>query len=807
MSQHPSSVQILATRSVRASVRPAILAALKKALPTLIFCLLIGFVASSHAQAVHEPDDWNRFHFGGNQTFSASQLRSALIAEPDFLLANHPKSNNEQVHAVTTRLLTAGYQHAGFASPQFEVQTSPEGITTIQTIEGNRYHCGSVTVKGAKLVDAIQLVDYLTTPQVAQDAFPVFHDTNGQRVMSWLDQKGSRITPSKPNWKIDSPVPFGSEKHLKELVQAALKKMGFASAECLVSIERNDDQKQANLVIDLLSEGPQDRISRIIVDGCKQNQPDQVIQFLDLQEGQVYDEALKHRLGEKLWSCGRFQKYSFRLDRNDSGVCTLRLSLTETPGTPSLSEPLNEVALTLLKTRDWLSQCDMRGDDIVFQMRKGSAAFLLVQSASGMIAQMQSSRSDATDKNTSLLVDSHQVLLNLGQAQDYWSADISQYPGVIRFEIGVGAADKDDQFATVSFGFNFHSQRQSNSPLLVHALNLSPAGWSAFAYKPNCEIVQNDETIRLSHKDQTIEIERGTGRLLQMESDDMQVCLQHGAFDELHRQVTKACQAKQNVYAQSEPITSLVNYLSSAAATESYRDIAEVDDKPIFTVNSPRISAIHRLAGAGLFAPIDQVLLNGTAEQAESKFEIPDQTPQPTSFADGLAKYGAKYLLKCLPDLFAEGTWPIQISREACLVMVQRGQYTNDVLSDLARDPSACPLRDSCLATLLSQMNHPAAKLFAARAMESLEPMAFDRDLQLLLSGPAGQWFRGVMKGVGELTDEEFATLVEYVKSNETKEVLMAIHAHAKADNGAGVVWYQATHERLQQQLQSILRR
>ncbi len=114
----------------------------------------------------------------------------------------------------------------------------------------------------------------------------------------------------------------------------------------------------------------------------------------------------------------------------------------------------------------------------------------------------------------------------------------------------------------------------------------------------------------------------------------------------------------------------------------------------------------------------------------------------------GLAKYGAKYLLKWLPDLFAEGTWPMQISREACLVMVQRGQYTNDVLSDLARDPSASPLRDSCLAALLSLMNHPASKPFAARAIESLEPVAFDRDLQLLLSGPTGQWFHRVMKGV-----------------------------------------------------------
>ena len=780
----------------------------KRRMPFFGFVIwLVTSIPLSQAQAAHEPDDWNRFHFTGNQTFTDSQLRAALIAEPDFLLANHPKSNNAQVHEVTKQLLILGYQHAGFASPQIEVQTSPEGITTVQITEGTRFHCGSVNVKGAKLVDAAQLANYLTTPQVKQDAFPVFSETNGQRVVNWLDQKGSRITPSKPDWKIDSPVPFGAEKHLKTLVQAALKTMGFASAECLVSIERKDELKQAQLAIDLVSEGPQDSIHRIIVDGCKQNQPDQVIQFLDLQVGQNYDEALKHRIGEKLWSCGRFQKYSFRLDRNDSGVCTLRLSLTETPGVPSLGEPLNEVAEALLKARDWLSQCDARGDDMVFQIRKGSSEILLVQSATGMIAQVHDTQSDTTDKNSSMLVDSNQIMLTLGQAHDYWSADISQYPGVIRFEIGVGAADTDDKFATVNLGFNFHSQRQPNSPLLVHALNLSPAGWCAFAYKPNCEIVQTEQTVRLLQEGQTIEIERSTGRLLRMESDEMQVRLQRGVFDSLRQQVANDCETKQNVYAQTEPLTSLVKFLSSAAATQTYRDIVEMDDESMITVNSALISAVHRLASAGLFEPIDLLVLNGKDDQSDSKFEVPDHTPQPSSFADGLAKYGAKYLLKWLPDLFAEGTWPMQISREACLVMVQRGLYTNDVLSDLARDPSASPLRDSSLAALLSLMKHPAAKPFAARAMESLESVAFDRDLQLLLSGPTGQWFRGVMKGVGELTDEEFATLVVYVKSDETKEFLSALHAHAKTDGGAAAVWYQATHERLQRQLQSILQR
>ncbi len=139
--------------------------------------------------------------------------------------------------------------------------------------------------------------------------------------------------------------------------------------------------------------------------------------------------------------------------------------------------------------------------------------------------------------------------------------------------------------------------------------------------------------------------------------------------------------------------------------------------------------------------------------------------------------------------------------------MVQRGLYANDVLSDLAREPAASPLRDSSLAGLLSVMKHPGAKHFAARAMESLEPDAFDRDLKLLLSGPAGKWFQAVMKGVGELSDEEFESLTVYVKSEETKNFLSSMHGLAKSNDGVAGIWYQATHESLQRQLQSILQR
>ncbi len=189
------------------------------------------------------------------------------------------------------------------------------------------------------------------------------------------------------------------------------------------------------------------------------------------------------------------------------------------------------------------------------------------------------------------------------------------------------------------------------------------------------------------------------------------------------------------------------------------------------------------------------------------KFEIPDPSPQPTSFTDITARYGAKYTLKWLPDLFAEGSWPMQLGREACLVLLQRGQFTGEVLNELALDQSASPLRDSCLAALLMMVNQTAAKHFANRALQTLEPEGFDRDLQQLLSGTAGKWFTGLMEGFGQLSTEEFESLLMYAELVEAKDQVTMLYRYASTNSAEASAWYQATHETLQSQLQNILRR
>ena len=185
------------------------------------------FLQTTRGFAQHAPDDWSRFHFEGNHTFQAEQLLSALIAEPDFLLANHPKSNNADVHQVTQRLLVAGYQRAGFQSPSVQIETAEDGTASVRIGEGMRQRCGSIQVKGAKQLDATALVDVLTKPKMDSQAFPLLTDGGDLKTARWVNPQGTVVLPSSPVWQPGKPAPWTTERQIEQSIKAAFESIGF----------------------------------------------------------------------------------------------------------------------------------------------------------------------------------------------------------------------------------------------------------------------------------------------------------------------------------------------------------------------------------------------------------------------------------------------------------------------------------------------------------------------------------------------------------------------------------------------------
>jgi len=157
--------------------------------------------------------------------------------------------------------------------------------------------------------------------------------------------------------------------------------------------------------------------------------------------------------------------------------------------------------------------------------------------------------------------------------------------------------------------------------------------------------------------------------------------------------------------------------------------------------------------------------------------------------------------------LFAEDTWPMKVGREACLVVLDRGRYTGAVLQELQVDQSESPLRDASIAYLLSLIGQPRAKFFAGRALQTLEPTAFDRDLTILLSGRCGQWITGVQAGIASLDDQEVNSLTTLVSSESVRSMLSSLHTHVLTTGTKESMWYLSTNKVLETTLHEIILR
>lgn len=775
---------------------------------SVIVLVAASFFATS-GLAQQAPDNWSRFRFEGNQTFTAEQLRAALVAEPDFLLANHPHSNNADVHMVTRRLLISGYERAGFHSPAVEIVTAEDGNTTITIDEGKRSVCGAVLVNGAKLVNEMALIEFLTTPRVKDDAIPTFVESQSKVITKWVNEKGAIVLPEAPVWQRGKPSPPSVRKPLEEAVKAGLASLGFASSIHQVSMQRSKDDPEVTLLIDIIDEGPRDRIETFKVTGGATNTPEQLLAFLELQAGCVYDTELRHRLSRKLHDCGRFRKSILTFVRGVGGKGELRIELEDVAGVPPLSQPLSDEANIILRARKWLSDWDHRGEDFVFKWKTQHAVLQIVQSQAGTIIQLDPLVAVDPRSQTVVLIDSKHVGLRLGHANSVYLADVSNFPGRIRLDTSLTAATKDDHFATTTFNGNWNSERTRNEPLLLQTLSLSPAGWCAFAYKPNSEFKRTDTTLVLTHEKHALEIEIETGRILRYDDGSIETSLEAGVFSRLREPFIDESRDKANAYDPSQPFSSLASYVTSVLAEGEVVELQEfVDGKP-WARDRTLNSAIRKMSEAGLFLPIDAFIVHGRESSRTERFMIPDSSSPPSGFARMGMMVVGKFGLKCLPDLFAEETWPMKVGREACLVALDRGKYAGAVLGELQSDQEERPLRDASVAYLLSLIGQPAAKMFAERALGTLEPTTFDKDLNTLLSGRCGQWITGVQNGITSLSEQELESLTRSIKSESIKTALKTLHQDKAATNTNtdGSIHYRATQPLLRVKLNDILSR
>ena len=123
----------------------------------------------------------------------------------------------------------------------------------------------------------------------------------------------------------------------------------------------------------------------------------------------------------------------------------------------------------------------------------------------------------------------------------------------------------------------------------------------------------------------------------------------------------------------------------------------------------------------------------------------------------------AGWLLLHSDEMFAARSWPWTLLREASFTVQGKGRYTDQALTEIYESSETGPLGYLTVAQVLSQMQPPLARKFAARGLERLSTEDFRRDCRLFLTGDAvlSQCCQRLAAALRELDDEQVAALAK----------------------------------------------
>ncbi len=761
------------------------LRSLQRMLAIGFVCLLLSSTASGQTPAA---DYWDRFEFEGNQAFTAKQLRDALLADPDFLLAAHPLGASRELASVIRKQLVAGYRRQGFPSPAVTVDTTDDPVGAVIRIdEGPQIRVGDVRIHASGQLDPDVLRKRLTEPFPKSDAFPTFAEVDGKQEIRWVDRDGRPVKLEKPVWKSGDPVALDTERELHRAVQTAIHDLGYSSCLVFTRIEIDEDRRTCELVVQLAEEGPPNRAEAIEITGVSIHTPEQVQRWIGWQPGQVVDQPRIAEITQRLWHSGRFSKHLVRFERDAAGTGRLVVELEEAPGVPSLDESLNEVADVFQRTGRWLGDLDQRGEDVVISFEADGYRLQAVQSEQGMLLQV-TRLSETTPlrplHHWALVMDEqHFAILHSRQARK-WVADLDAVTTQFRFFTNISATTDEQKLFRLNLNFVWNNKRPADQPVLQHAFVGSPADWIPFAYKAYfpCQIdggvlegVRGDDRIRLDVE---------TGRILAWNSQNLQLQFVAGAFEQHRAAVFAEHASKSNVYDAAQPVSSLAAYLCSEPIWSDTGELWKKQDPEHRWGNPALRSAIEKLIAGGLLVPIDAAVTRSGQGRAGERFFIPSEPPAGTNWQSLMRMAAARIILRLAPQVLPEQGWPLVVTREACLGMLGKTQHTAQVLQQLHTDPACGPLCHATVAYLLSKINSQLTPVIARRGLEQLTAEAFASDMDTLLAGASGGWLQDVLGALAAMTEQERDALASRVSDGVVRQAMLQWHGYAGKSSG-----------------------
>ncbi len=705
---------------------------------TIIILIVLG-VLSCPAQEVGEFGHVNRIHAQGNNGFTISEIRSALVGDLDYVLASHPRGSLENLLTVLTQRVTAGYLAHGYPEVLVTTKRIDDHIQLVIE-EGKRYHNGKIRIHGNKQVDEKVLMDWLTKPH------PKVADLIAEKKKSedeLVNKEEENL--EDPIFKLAEPANFHesfNERIVRQMIGCYLTN-GYLGAQAIVTYKKTEDL-HVDIDIEITSEGSKPRLGQVIINGLNKTPKDEIKKIAHITDNMPVNGYFAQKVQSELIESGRFPVVVAELKpTGDSTIYDLQIAIEESIIVPTAPQALSQIAQTVLKGRVWLLEwLKNGGEDLYVNWHIPQGEIEMVMSPTRGLLFTYDIANDNERIRGGISFDKNQWAYFSGPQKRIATIESS-----IKFTFNVavtGIKQKDPLAVTDSGSFNFQvGFDKNNKPANKYVWNviIEPNTLLSQAYDPMKKWLLEDNKLSLEFEGKRYDIiDQASGKILPFvsayhEDATMSVSFLAQKFDQVQNKMREQSsgqnQSSNHVGQKPSSTDSLIDFsnllLSDLLKTAAFYPEKDTNGE---AVREQFVSSIQSLQiGLGFLLPLLPKELPKSEHDHHTCFCIPPNFQAGVDFAGLIAIMSAKmsgFVLENVPI----NHWSHVLFRGVTSVLLNKTEFIMHDLRVLTEDNGAGPIGCLVIGAALKLMKPELSTVFCELGQERLRLADFIRDVE-----------------------------------------------------------------------------
>ena len=433
----------------------------------------------------------------------------------------------------------------------------------------------------------------------------------------------------------------------------------------------------------------------------------------------------------------------------------------------------------LLRLRDWLADSRRwRGDLVVKGECPDGTLEVVVSAREGLYvsAEPRGKFAPAFQGNRTAVLSREEIGVYSRSGRKFVAPTLST---TTLLELSLRLAeDSDDRPMRLGFGLGTKSRDDADSPPFQLTLDMDPAFFLALAHEHDARTELREGVLTLHAKENEIwRIDAAAGRLIELRKSwpyeggpsladgkgprqtpvaeklaHLRLSFEADAFTRRVAELHRATAQHSNTFAAGHPLGSFFAFLADDP------DIGAAAEARLGS--SRRWLAVRKMLRGPLLEPIDAFL---TAPDSKSEFDIPAPPGQQEKYAITDFRAWAYAVFAHADKLFPRSSWPCTLAREASLVVLGKGEHTNQECQRLIDSSETGPLCLLVLGTLAERVDRKLAARCAERGLQKLSREALLRDCRPLADPDclAGQSLQQVADIVRAMDEEDLRQFTE----------------------------------------------